>query len=150
MIIVGSLLLSATKDFPDWGDQDSPANEGPVSSFYIEKTEEKTKVPNMVTAVLADYRGYDTMFETVVIFIAGIGIIAVLRTYGNNDSTPKNQVGDEGAGLLAKITCSLILPFIQLFALYVWQLFLDIFQKSLPRDLICCFQLKHLIMIGKF
>ena len=94
MIIVGSLLLSATKDFPDWGDQDSPANEGPVSSFYIEKTEEKTKVPNMVTAVLADYRGYDTMFETVVIFIAGIGIIAVLRTYGNNDSTPKNQVGD--------------------------------------------------------
>jgi len=119
VIIVGSLLLSATKDFPDWGDQDSPANDGPVSSFYIEKTEEKTKVPNMVTAVLADYRGYDTMFETVVIFIAGIGIIAVLRTYGNNDSTPKNQVGDEGAGLLAKITCSLILPFIQLFALYV-------------------------------
>jgi len=30
VIIVGSLLLSATKDFPDWGDQDSPANEGPV------------------------------------------------------------------------------------------------------------------------
>ena len=42
VIIVGSLLLSATKDFPDWGDPDSPANEGPVSSFYIEKTEEKT------------------------------------------------------------------------------------------------------------
>ena len=47
VIIVGSLLLSATKDFPNWGDEDSPANEGPVSSFYIEKTEEKTKVPNM-------------------------------------------------------------------------------------------------------
>ena len=59
------------------------------------------------------------MFETVVIFIAGIGIIAVLRNYGSNEPTPKNQVGDEGAGLLARITCSLILPFIQLFALYV-------------------------------
>ena len=70
VLIVGVLLLSATQDFPDWRDKDSPANEGPVSSFYIEKTEDLTKVPNMVTAVLADFRGYDTMFETIVIFIA--------------------------------------------------------------------------------
>ena len=38
----------------------------------------------MVTAVLADYRGYDTMFETVVIFIAGIAIFAVVRVSRNN------------------------------------------------------------------
>ncbi|MDC0049103.1 hypothetical protein OAL09_07170 [Verrucomicrobia bacterium] len=120
VLVVGALLLSATSDFPDWRDKDSPANESPVSSFYIEKTEKLTKVPNMVTAVLADYRGYDTMFETVVIFIAGIGIIAVLRNFdGPNSSSIKRENNDEGGGLLARFTCSLILPFIQIFALYV-------------------------------
>ena len=120
VLVVGALLLSATSDFPDWRDKDSAANKSPVSSFYIEKTEKLTKVPNMVTAVLADYRGYDTMFETVVIFIAGIGIIAVLRNFdGPYSSSIRRENNDEGSGLLARITCSLILPFIQIFALYV-------------------------------
>lgn len=120
VLIVGVLLLSATRDFPSWGDKDSPANEGPVSSFYIEKTEDLTKVPNMVTAVLADFRGYDTMFETIVIFIAGIGIIAVLRNFDEpHSSSIQRENNDEGGGLLARFTCSLILPFIQIFSLYV-------------------------------
>ncbi|MCP4848126.1 MAG: hypothetical protein GY899_09300, partial [Verrucomicrobiaceae bacterium] len=65
VVVVGILLLAATGDFPGWGDAHSPASEGQVSSFYIEETVNETKVPNMVTAVLADFRGYDTMFETV-------------------------------------------------------------------------------------
>jgi multicomponent Na+:H+ antiporter subunit B len=36
-------------------------------------------VPNIVTAILGDYRGYDTMFETVVIYCAGVAVISVLR-----------------------------------------------------------------------
>ena len=59
--LVGGLLLSAVEDFPDWGDAQSPANRSKISTYYIEKTDEKTKVPNLVTAVLADYRGYDTV-----------------------------------------------------------------------------------------
>ena len=42
---------------------------------------EDTSVPNIVTAVLADYRGYDTMFETIVIFTAGIACIFLLRIF---------------------------------------------------------------------
>ncbi|HIG83995.1 MAG TPA: hypothetical protein EYG40_09620 [Verrucomicrobia bacterium] len=119
VFVVGLLLLSATQDFPSWGNPRSAASDGEVSSFYIEKTEAVTKVPNMVTAVLADFRGYDTMFETVVIFIAGIGIIAVLRNFEGSDSSIDYDNDDNGAGLLARFTCSLILPFIQIFALYV-------------------------------
>lgn len=120
VLIVGALLLAATKDFPSWSDPKSPASKGAVSSYYIEQTAKETKVPNMVTAVLADFRGYDTMFETVVIFIAGIGIIAVLRNFDDpNPSVPDTEGSDEGGDLLARFTCNLILPFIQIFALYV-------------------------------
>lgn len=121
VVIVGILLLAATGDFPGWGDPHSPASEGQVSGFYIEQTINETKVPNMVTAVLADYRGYDTMFETVVIFIAGIGIIAVLRTFGDDeaDVPDESEADDGGSDLIVRSTCRLVVPLIQLFALYV-------------------------------
>jgi multicomponent Na+:H+ antiporter subunit B len=77
-LITGALLLYGTKDFAAWGDPASPASQH-LSPFYIEKAVEQTHVPNIVTAVLGDYRGYDTMFETVVIFCAGMAVVSVLR-----------------------------------------------------------------------
>ncbi|MBT6770272.1 MAG: sodium:proton antiporter, partial [Opitutales bacterium] len=89
--LTGWLLMSAVSDFPDWGDPHSPANSYRLSQGYITETFPETSVPNMVTAVLADYRGYDTMFETVVIFTAGIAIIAILRRYGPKDKVVPEQ-----------------------------------------------------------
>lgn len=77
-LMTGALLIYATVDFPDWGDPYSPASVH-VSPRYIEKTVEETAVPNMVTSVLADYRGYDTLFETTVIFTAGISAVMLIR-----------------------------------------------------------------------
>lgn len=77
-ILVGILLLYSTSEFPGWGDPSQPASIH-VSPRYIEKTVEETKVPNAVTSVLADYRGYDTMFETSVIFTAGVAVMMLLR-----------------------------------------------------------------------
>lgn len=77
-IITGALLIYATVDFPDWGDPYSPASRH-VSPRYIEKTLEETATPNMVTAILADYRGYDTLFEETVIFTAGVTAILLIR-----------------------------------------------------------------------
>jgi multicomponent Na+:H+ antiporter subunit B len=62
---------------PRWGDPESPASVN-VSPRYIEKSFEETAVPNMVTAGLADYRGYDTLGETTVIFAGGICCILIL------------------------------------------------------------------------
>lgn len=78
VLITGFLLVYATIDMPDWGDPNSPASVH-VSPRYIEKVVVETATPNMVTAVLADYRGYDTLGETVVIFTAGIVCILLLR-----------------------------------------------------------------------
>ena len=63
---------------PKWGDPNSPASTH-VSPRYLKKTLEETDVPNVVTSVLADYRGYDTLGETTVIFTAGVSCIFILR-----------------------------------------------------------------------
>ncbi len=77
-LATGVLLLYGTRDFAPWGDPASPASSH-VSPVYIEQAVEETHVPNIVTAILGDYRGYDTMFETVVIYCAGLAVISVLR-----------------------------------------------------------------------
>lgn len=68
---------------PAWGDPESPASLH-VSPRYIEKSLEETEVPNMVTAVLADYRSYDTFGETTVVFAAGICCLLILRKEGDS------------------------------------------------------------------
>jgi multicomponent Na+:H+ antiporter subunit B len=78
VILTGILLCFGTQDMPDWGDPHSPASIR-VSPRYLEKTLEETATPNAVTSVLADYRGYDTLGETTVIFTAGVSCILILR-----------------------------------------------------------------------
>jgi multicomponent Na+:H+ antiporter subunit B len=77
-LITGAILLYGTMDFPAWGDPQAPAATH-LSNYYIENAVTETHVPNLVTAVLGDYRGYDTMFETVVIYCAGLAVVSVLR-----------------------------------------------------------------------
>ncbi|MCX7981993.1 MAG: hypothetical protein N2572_03675 [Syntrophales bacterium] len=74
----GALLILSTVDFSPWSDPAQPAAVH-VSPRYIERTIEETGIPNVVTSVLADYRGYDTLFETSVIFTAGVVVILLLR-----------------------------------------------------------------------
>ncbi|MCX8029988.1 MAG: hypothetical protein N3A59_00215 [Thermodesulfovibrionales bacterium] len=82
VVITGFLLIYATLDMPNWGDPNSPASRH-VSPRYIEGTMPETATPNMVTSVLADYRGYDTLGETTVIFTAGIVCLMLLRRVTN-------------------------------------------------------------------
>ncbi|MCS7163964.1 MAG: hypothetical protein NZ845_03070 [Thermodesulfovibrio sp.] len=80
VILTGAVLIYSTLDMPDWGDPNSPASLH-VSPRYIEKTIEETATPNAVTSVLADYRGYDTLGETTVIFTAAVVCILLLRRF---------------------------------------------------------------------
>jgi multicomponent Na+:H+ antiporter subunit B len=145
-LLCGCLLIYGTIDFPGWGDLSSPASTH-VSPYYIEKTMTDTSVPNIVTAVLADYRGYDTMFETTVIFAAGIACLFLLRIFSaktpevrlyrhiptgltfrieKGARIPENSAEFERIDslwtphdLIIKTASRLIIPFIQIFALYV-------------------------------
>ncbi|NLT94345.1 MAG: hypothetical protein GXW85_02250 [Clostridia bacterium] len=77
-IALAFVFFYAAGDLPQIGDKDSPANVH-VSPRYIEDAMEEIGSPNLVTGVLADYRGYDTLGETTVIFIAGIATAMILR-----------------------------------------------------------------------
>ncbi|MBZ0108429.1 MAG: DUF4040 domain-containing protein [Candidatus Scalindua rubra] len=82
VIITGAVLVYGTIDMPEFGDPDAPANKH-VSPRYIAESQHETSEMNIVTAVLASYRGYDTLGETTVIFTAGICVILLLRRKKN-------------------------------------------------------------------
>ena len=73
------LMLYASTDLPDRGDPESPAQLG-VARAYIEGSIEDTQTPNVVTAVLADYRSMDTFGETLVILTAALAAVLVIGT----------------------------------------------------------------------
>ena len=76
--VVGAAIVWGTFGLPPFGSPDAVIHKHVVPR-YIEDTVKETNVPNVVTSVLADYRGYDTLGETTVIFTAGIGVMLLLR-----------------------------------------------------------------------
>ena len=85
------VLLQATADLPLVGDGDS-APFTHVAPYYIEHGHEETGAPNLVTAVLADYRGYDTFGELTVIFTAGVACLLILG--GADERPPPREEGE--------------------------------------------------------
>ena len=77
-VLTGAALLYGTWDMPDFGDPQAPAHQHPMADHFIRTSIEETHIPNMVTTLLASYRGFDTLGETAVVFTAGIGVIALL------------------------------------------------------------------------
>jgi len=142
--LTGALLLYGTADLPDWGDPNSPASLH-LSDDYIEHAVEETEVPNLVTAVLADYRGFDTMFETAVVFTAGLACFLLLRDFRPEkdhyyrhvptgvvlhfkEGSKLLKIGNEfedvdkdwvPSDIVIKTVCRILIPFIQIYAMYV-------------------------------
>ena len=77
-IAVGALLMYGTLGLPEFADANAPIHTH-VAPRYLEDGIKETGVPNIVTAVLASYRGFDTLGETTVVFTAGAGVVALLR-----------------------------------------------------------------------
>jgi len=77
VLITGGALVWGTLDGPAFGDPAAPARQH-VAARYIEDSPEEIGIPNMVTSVLASYRGYDTLGEVAVIFTAGVAVLGLL------------------------------------------------------------------------
>jgi multicomponent Na+:H+ antiporter subunit B len=115
VIATGAALIYGTLDMPHYGDPAAPVHQH-VAPHYLHDTPAEIGVPNVVTSVLASYRGYDTLGEVAVIFTAGIGVLALLgyRTRRRNIQGPgiKKLV-------VLRVIAKLFFPLILLFALYV-------------------------------
>lgn len=77
LLALGATLTLAAIDMPAFGDPSAPAH-GHVAPRYIARAYQETGVRNMVTAILADYRGYDTLGELTVMFAAAAAVLSVL------------------------------------------------------------------------
>lgn len=76
--VTAGALIWGTSELPRFGTADAPIHKH-VAPEYIDASRKHEMPPNMVTAVLADFRGYDTLGETTVIFTGGIGVMLLLR-----------------------------------------------------------------------
>lgn len=77
VILTAMALIIGISDLPSFGNSANPTNNA-ISAYYIEGTAQDIHIPNIVTAVLGSYRGYDTFGEVVVVFAAAIGVLALL------------------------------------------------------------------------
>jgi multicomponent Na+:H+ antiporter subunit B len=99
VLLTGAALVYATFDMPRYGDPAAPIHHH-VADDYIERIDDEIGVPNMVTAILASYRGYDTWGETTVIFTAGVGVMLLLgggRTVYRIRRRKNGRPGDGGS-----------------------------------------------------
>jgi multicomponent Na+:H+ antiporter subunit B len=77
-IVVGAALVWGTIGLPAFGIADAPIHQH-VAPTYIDFSRKHDMPPNIVTAVLADFRSFDTLGETTVVFTAGIGVLLLLQ-----------------------------------------------------------------------
>jgi multicomponent Na+:H+ antiporter subunit B len=99
VVLTGAALVYATFDMPRYGDPTAPIHHH-VAPEYIAQTGEVIGVPNMVTAILASFRGYDTWGETTVIFTACVGVLLLLggsRTVYRVRHRNDRESDDDGA-----------------------------------------------------
>ena len=116
------IVIYATIDKPRLGDPQAPVHQH-VAPWYLEKTPELIDIPNVVTAVLGSFRGYDTLGEVFVVFTAGIGVLFLLSagTAGRREKLGQTNESHEGLRhyLVPRVVGHMVVPFIVLFGLYV-------------------------------
>ena len=117
-LAAGALVIYGAFGLPPFGEAATPMHQH-VAPRYINDVIRETGVPNIVTAVLASYRGYDTLGETTVVFTAGLGVLSLLQ--GRlRESEKEILVGSMREEAIPRVVIKLILPFILLFGLYVF------------------------------
>ena len=116
--VLATLIIYATFDKPRLGDPDAPVHQH-LAPWYLENTPVFMDFPNVVTAVLSSFRGYDTLGEVFVVFAACIGVLFILGV-----KPPEGSTYDPGASglrhhLIPQVVGRLLIAFIVLFGLYV-------------------------------
>ncbi len=123
-----TVLLGVVSQLPSFGDPSNPAN-NEVAERYIESGLEETGAVNIVAGMILDYRAFDTLGESHVLFIAAVSVLILLRMdYGADGKLRKTGgIRDEGYdrfyeprndAILQTVT-KMLFPMIVLFGIYV-------------------------------
>ena len=114
--VTGAALVYGMLDVPRFGDPEAPIHTH-VAPRYIEQGPIEVGVPNMVTGILASYRGFDTLGEIAVIFTAGLAVMMLLGLRQGGDRGQRRQAIVDL--LVLRVVGKVLIAFILLFALYV-------------------------------
>lgn len=116
------MVVYATFEKPRLGDPEAPVHKH-VAPWYLEQTPALVGIPNVVTAVLGTFRGYDTLGEVIVVLTAGTGVLFLLGLPGAIGKRRREDLASGrsylGHHLIPQVVGQLLIPFILLFALYV-------------------------------
>ena len=122
VVITAAVVFYATFDKPPLGDPDTPVQTH-VAAEYFPMTRDLVDIPNVVTAVLASFRGYDTLGEVIVVLTAAIGVLFLIGPDApvGRKSPPRSRAASEGLKhhQPLRIVGKIAIPFIILFAFYV-------------------------------
>ncbi len=119
LIAVVSLLTFRIATYlPTIGDHNTPANSY-ISQYFIENAVKDTHAYNIVTAVLADYRGFDTLFETCVMFLSGITAMMILSTKEKVKREKKTLFASTFQSDVMDSAFRLIIPIVLIYGMYV-------------------------------
>jgi len=126
VLATGATLVYGTQDLPPFGAADNPIHRH-VADRYLEQSGAEIGIPNVVTSVLASYRGYDTLGETVVVFTAALAVLLLLGDGRRRSATANPATAGEGNDvasawrdhLILRVVARFLIPLIVLFALYV-------------------------------
>ena len=120
------LLVSTAAKLPPYGSPDNPAN-NEVSERYIEKGMQETGAVNIVAGMILDYRAFDTLGESNVLFIAAVTVLTLLRvtpSHGGKPSTSQleaecdDRMYEPKNDLILQHQANFLVPLILLFGIY--------------------------------
>jgi multicomponent Na+:H+ antiporter subunit B len=121
--LLAGVLFAVSFAHPRMGDPMAPVHQH-VAPWYLSETPVLIDIPNVVTAILASFRGYDTLGEVIVVFTAGIGVLSVLgfrpkkRPRLSGESMAAHVRGVQHHAIL-RVVGKLIIPLLMLFGLVV-------------------------------
>jgi multicomponent Na+:H+ antiporter subunit B len=123
VVVTGMALVYGTLDMPPYGDPTSAIHHH-VAPYYLEKSFGHTGLPNVVTSILASYRGYDTLGEVFVIFTAAAGVLLIIgrAKFGRRRTgrlAPGELRDSIRQNVILRVVSKLLIPVILLFAFYV-------------------------------
>jgi len=116
LVLLLAVFLVAGVGLPAFGDPASPAATH-VAKHYIEHAYHDAHTPNIVTVMIADYRSFDTLGETMVVFAAGLACALLLLSRGASGRIP--SILQRKTNLIAEVVTRVMIPLVILFALYV-------------------------------
>jgi len=122
-----ALLVVTAASLPPFGDPSNPAN-NEVSQRYIEQGMQETGAVNIVAGMILDYRAFDTLGESNVLFIAACSVLILLRVPGNKSGAPTPEQLEAEADdrmyepkndMILQHQAALLVPLVLIYGIYV-------------------------------